>query len=232
MDQKQHANELIKKCADDAIKSLTPLLDNDMTQPIGVVLLKALDLGLSTLQVNSAPKEDLQMGEVPQVKVQDTEQEKRVQNLVDETLKELEMMDNYESNPTTLDKEGNEVEYVKGMLCNCQFASDFHKYCDNQCKEVLIKAQGDPKEYVKFIEKERGVQETKSLDEAMDEVTDFIDTELGMKVSPRPQPGPKMGQEFQVPQNSQSNQQMKDDSEYALDPNQPVVMPGQQGIVR
>ena len=224
--EKVDAGELLKKCSNDAIKALVPLLDNEETQQIGTVLLKAFDLGLSTLQMSKQdPEKFAQMqqqagGQVQQVKVRDVEQEERVQGLVDETLKELQMMDNHESNPTTVDKEGNEVEYVKGMLCNCQFASDFHKYCDNQCKEVLIKAQGDPKEYVKFIEKERGVQETKSLDEAMDEVTDFIDTELGMKVSPRPQ------QQMQQPQ----QQMQMSSSEHALDPSKPVVMPGQEGI--
>ena len=228
--EKIDAGELLKKCSNDAIKALVPLLDNEETQQVGTVLLKALDLGLSTLQMSQHDPEKFsqvqqQAGvQVQQVKVRDVEQEERVQGLVDDTLKELQMMDNHESNPTTVDKDGNEVEYVKGMLCNCQFASEFHKYCDNQCKEIMIKAQGDPKEYVKFIEKERGVQDTKSLDEAMDDVTDFIDTELGIKVSPRPQQ--QMQQQSQQPQ---QQPQPMNSNEHALDPSKPVVMPGQEG---
>ena len=159
-------HELIKKCTNEAIQALIPLLDNERTQPVGQVLLKAIDIGLGTLSGQSQQNENQQSQVVggyvqpPQNIQRDIEQETKVQGLVDETLKELEMMDNHQDNPVTTDKDGNEIEYVKGMLCNCQFASEFHKYCDNQCKEILIKANGDPKEYVKFIEKERGEQDT------------------------------------------------------------------------
>jgi len=215
--------ELIKKCTSEAIKALSPLLDNEETQGVGIILLKSLDIGLITLS-NEDPKSQAQQQVVggnvqaPQNFQRDIEQENKVQGLVDDTLKELEMMDNHESNPVTTDKDGNEIEYVKGMLCNCQFASEFHKYCDNQCKESLIKAEGDPKEYMKFIDKEREEQDTKSLDEAMDDVTDFIDTELGIKVSPRPQM--KQPQPQQEPLDG-------DRAQFALDPNKPVVMPGE-----
>ena len=215
--------ELIKKCTSEAIKALSPLLDNEETQGVGIILLKSLDIGLITLS-NEDPKSQTQQQVVggnvqaPQNFQRDIEQENKVQGLVDDTLKELEMMDNHESNPVTTDKDGNEIEYVKGMLCNCQFASEFHKYCDNQCKESLIKAEGDPKEYMKFIDKEREEQDTKSLDEAMDDVTDFIDTELGIKVSPRPQM--KQPQPQQEPLDG-------DRAQFALDPNKPVVMPGE-----
>ncbi len=222
------SEELIKKCTSEAITALSPLLDNEETKGVGIILLKSLDIGLITLSNEdpSAVKNQLMgggspPGTVPQNFQRDIEQENKVQGLVDDTLKELEMMDNHESNPVTTDKDGNEIEYVKGMLCNCQFASEFHKYCDNQCKETLIKAEGDPKEYVKFIEKERGEQDTKSLDEAMDEVTDFIDTELGMKVSPRPQ----MKQPQQEPLDG-------DRKQFALDPDKPVVMPGEDSGVQ
>ena len=225
-------HELIKKHTNEAIQALVPLLDNEKTRHIGHVLLKAIDLGLGLLEgdTNGANNQikvsgASPPGTVPQNFQKDVEQENRVQGLVDETLKELEMMDNHESNPITTDKDGNEIEYVKGMLCNCQFASEFHKYCDNQCKETLIKAEGDPKEYVKFIEKERGEQDTKSLDEAMDEVTDFIDTELGMKVSPRPQ----MKQPQQEPQQEPLDGDRK---QFALDPDKPVVMPGEDSGVQ
>ena len=198
-------HELIKKHTNEAIQALVPLLDNEKTRHIGHVLLKAIDLGLGLLEgdTNGANNQikvsgASPPGTVPQNFQKDVEQENRVQGLVDETLKELEMMDNHESNPITTDKDGNEIEYVKGMLCNCQFASEFHKYCDNQCKETLIKAEGDPKEYIKFIDKERKEQDTKSLDEAMDEVTGFIDTELGIGVSPRPKP---QQSQQQAPQN-------------------------------
>lgn len=222
-------HELIKKCTNEAIQALIPLLDNERTQPVGQVLLKAIDIGLGTLSGQSQQNENQQAQVVggyvqpPQNIQKDVEQETRVQGLVDETLKELEMMDNHQDNPVTTDKDGNEIEYVKGMLCNCQFASEFHKYCDNQCKEILIKANGDPKEYVKFIEKERGEQDTKSLDEAMDEVTDFIDIELGMKVSPRPQvqQQPQQPPEQTVPLDG-------DRQQYALDPDKPVIMPGEE----
>ena len=170
-------HELIKKHTNEAIQALVPLLDNEKTRHIGHVLLKAIDLGLGLLEgdTNGANNQikvsgASPPGTVPQNFQKDVEQENRVQGLVDETLKELEMMDNHESNPITTDKDGNEIEYVKGMLCNCQFASEFHKYCDNQCKETLIKAEGDPKEYIKFIDKERKEQDTKSLDEAMDDL--------------------------------------------------------------
>jgi hypothetical protein len=186
------------------------------------VLLKAIDLGLGMLAGDSTdirvPQAQPGTGTVPQAFTRDIEQENQVQELVNDTLKELEMMDNHESSPVTTDKDGNEIEYVKGMLCNCQFASEFHKYCDNQCKETLIKAEGNPKEYAKFLEKERDVQDTKGLDEAMDDVTDFIDTELGIGVSPRPQK-----QKQQSPPATFN----ADTQQYALDPNQPVVMPGQ-----
>ncbi len=215
--------ELIKKCTSEAIKALSPLLDNEETQGVGIILLKSLDIGLITLS-NEDPKSQAQQQVVggnvqaPQNFQRDIEQENKVQGLVDDTLKELEMMDNHESNPVTTDKDGNEIEYVKGMLCNCQFASEFHKYCDNQCKESLIKAEGNPKEYMKFIDKEREEQDTKSLDEAMDDVTDFIDTELGLKVSPRPQ--------MEQPQPQQEPLD-GDRAQFALDPNKPVVMPGE-----
>ena len=221
--------ELIKKCTSEAIKALSPLLDNEETQGVGIILLKSLDIGLITLS-NEDPKSQAQQSQVvggyvqpPQNIQRDIEQENKVQGLVDDTLKELEMMDNHESNPVTTDKDGNEIEYVKGMLCNCQFASEFHKYCDNQCKESLIKAEGDPKEYMKFIDKEREEQDTKSLDEAMDDVTDFIDTELGMKVSPRPQM--KQPQPQQEPLDG-------DRTQFALDPDKPVVMPGEDSGVQ
>ena len=219
--------ELIKKCTSEAIKALSPLLDNEETQGVGIILLKSLDIGLITLS-NEDPKSQAQQQVVggnvqaPQNFQRDIEQENKVQGLVDDTLKELEMMDNHESNPITTDKDGNEIEYVKGMLCNCQFASEFHKYCDNQCKESLIKAEGDPKEYMKFIDKEREEQDTKSLDEAMDEVTDFIDTELGIGVSPRPKVKPQ-----QAPPDPDGERQ-----QYALDPSQPVILPGEDSGVQ
>ena len=229
------SEELIKKCTNEAIQALTPLLDNEDTKGVGIILLKSLDIGLITLsnQDPSAEKSQLYgggspQGTVPQNFQKDVEQENRVQGLVDDTLKELEMMDNHESNPITTDKDGNEIEYVKGMLCNCQFASEFHKYCDNQCKETLIKAEGNPKEYVKFIDKERGEQDTKSLDEAMDEVTDFIDTELGIGVSPRPKVKPQQKEQpQQAPPDPDSERQ-----QYALDPSQPVILPGEDSGVQ
>ena len=225
--------ELIKKCTSEAIKALSPLLDNEETQGVGIILLKSLDIGLITLS-NEDPKSQAQQQVVggnvqaPQNFQRDIEQENKVQGLVDDTLKELEMMDNHESNPITTDKDGNEIEYVKGMLCNCQFASEFHKYCDNQCKETLIKAEGNPKEYVKFIDKERGKQDTKSLDEAMDEVTDFIDTELGIGVSPRPKVKPQQKEQpQQAPPDPDGERQ-----QYALDPSQPVILPGEDSGVQ
>ena len=230
-------HELIKKHANEAIQALVPLLDNEKTRHIGHVLLKAIDLGLGMLSADakgesSGANNQIRVsgasppGTVPQNFQKDIEQENKVQGLVDETLKELEMMDNHESNPITTDKDGNEIEYVKGMLCNCQFASEFHKYCDNQCKETLIKAEGDPKEYIKFIDKERKEQDTKSLDEAMDEVTGFIDTELGIGVSPRPKP---QQSQQQAPQNDaqQETPLNEENKQFALDPSQPVVMPGE-----
>ncbi len=227
--------ELIKKCTSEAIKALSPLLDNEETQGIGIILLKSLDIGLITLSNEDPKSQAQQQSQVQQQRVggnvqapqnfqRDIEQENKVQDLVNDTLKELEMMDNHESSPSTTDKDGNEIEYVKGMLCDCQFASEFHKYCDNQCKETLIKAEGDPKEYVKFIDKERDEQDTKSLDEAMDEVTNFIDTELGIGVSPRPQAKPAQPQQ-QAPLDPERQS-------FALDPDQPVVMPGEDSGVQ
>ena len=226
------SEELIKKCTSEAIKALSPLLDNEETQGVGIILLKSLDIGLITLSNEDPSSVKNQLmgggsppGTVPQNFQRDIEQENKVQGLVDDTLKELEMMDNHESSPVTTDKDGNEIEYVKGMLCNCQFASEFHKYCDNQCKETLIKAEGNPKEYIKFIDKERGEQDTKSLDEAMEEVTDFIDVELGIGVSPRPQVKPQQEQPQQAPPDSERQQ-------YALDPSQPVILPGEDSGVQ
>ena len=227
------SEELIKKCTSEAIKALSPLLDNEETKGVGIILLKSLDIGLITLSNEDPSSVKNQLmgggsppGTVPQNFQRDIEQENKVQGLVDDTLKELEMMDNHESNPITTDKDGNEIEYVKGMLCNCQFASEFHKYCDNQCKETLIKAEGDPKEYIKFIDKERKEQDTKSLDEAMDEVTGFIDTELGIGVSPRPKP---QQSQQQAPQNDvqQETPLNEENKQFALDPSQPVIMPGE-----
>ena len=227
----EEERELIKKHCNEAVQALVPLLDNERTRHVGHVLLKALDFGLGMLEGDTNPNAGNQLanqpqpgtGTVPQAFTRDIEQENQVQELVNDTLKELEMMDNHESSPVTTDKDGNEIEYVKGMLCNCQFASEFHKYCDNQCKETLIKAEGNPKEYVKFIQKERGEQDTKGLDDAMDEVTDFIDTELGIGVSPRPQT------KKQTPRgNNELPPELDPDTQgYALDPDQPVVMPGQ-----
>ena len=226
------SEELIKKCTSEAIKALSPLLDNEETKGVGIILLKSLDIGLITLSNEDPSSVKNQLmgggsppGTVPQNFQRDIEQENKVQGLVDDTLKELEMMDNHESSPVTTDKDGNEIEYVKGMLCNCQFASEFHKYCDNQCKETLIKAEGNPKEYIKFIDKERDEQDTKSLDEAMDEVTDFIDVELGIGVSPRPQVKPQQEQPQQAPPDSERQQ-------YALDPSQPVILPGEDSGVQ
>jgi len=226
------SEELIKKCTSEAIKALSPLLDNEETKGVGIILLKSLDIGLITLSNEDPSSVKNQLmgggsppGTVPQNFQRDIEQENKVKGLVDDTLKELEMMDNHESSPVTTDKDGNEIEYVKGMLCNCQFASEFHKYCDNQCKETLIKAEGNPKEYIKFIDKERGEQDTKSLDEAMDEVTDFIDVELGIGVSPRPQVKPQQEQPQQAPPDSERQQ-------YALDPSQPVILPGEDSGVQ
>ena len=226
------SEELIKKCTNEAIQALTPLLDNEDTKGVGIILLKSLDIGLITLSNEDPSSVKNQLmgggsppGTVPQNFQRDIEQENKVQGLVDDTLKELEMMDNHESSPVTTDKDGNEIEYVKGMLCNCQFASEFHKYCGNQCKETLIKAEGNPKEYIKFIDKERDEQDTKSLDEAMDEVTDFIDVELGIGVSPRPQVKPQQEQPQQAPPDSERQQ-------YALDPSQPVILPGEDSGVQ
>ena len=226
------SEELIKKCTSEAIKALSPLLDNEETKGVGIILLKSLDIGLITLSNEDPSSVKNQLmgggsppGTVPQNFQRDIEQENKVQGLVDDTLKELEMMDNHESSPVTTVKDGNEIEYVKGMLCNCQFASEFHKYCDNQCKETLIKAEGNPKEYIKFIDKERDEQDTKSLDEAMDEVTDFIDVELGIGVSPRPQVKPQQEQPQQAPPDSERQQ-------YALDPSQPVILPGEDSGVQ
>ena len=227
------SEELIKKCTSEAIKALSPLLDNEETKGVGIILLKSLDIGLITLSNEDPSSVKNQLmgggsppGTVPQNFQRDIEQENKVKGLVDDTLKELEMMDNHESSPVTTDKDGNEIEYVKGMLCNCQFASEFHKYCDNQCKETLIKAEGDPKEYIKFIDKERKEQDTKSLDEAMDEVTGFIDTELGIGVSPRPKP---QQSQQQAPQNDvqQETPLNEENKQFALDPSQPVIMPGE-----
>jgi hypothetical protein len=228
----EEERELIKKHCNEAVQALVPLLDNERTRHVGHVLLKALDFGLGMLEGDTNPNAGNQLanqpqpgtGTVPQAFTRDIEQENQVQELVNDTLKELEMMDNHESSPVTTDKEGNEIEYVKGMLCNCQFASEFHKYCDNQCKETLIKAEGNPKEYVKFLEKEREVQDTKGLDEAMDDVTDFIDTELGIGVSPRPQ---TKKQPSGNPDTMKAPELDPVAQGYALDPDQPVVMPGQ-----
>ena len=221
-------HELIKKHTNEAIQALVPLLDNEKTRHVGHVLLKAIDLGLGMLAGDSTdirvPQAQPGTGTVPQAFTRDIEQENQVQELVNDTLKELEMMDNHESSPVTTDKDGNEIEYVKGMLCNCQFASEFHKYCDNQCKETLIKAEGNPKEYAKFLEKERDVQDTKGLDEAMDDVTDFIDTELGIGVSPRPSVIQKLKEQTGTAGTGVIDPEAQG---YALDPNQPVVMPGQ-----
>ena len=228
----EEERELIKKHCNDAVQALVPLLDIERTRHVGHVLLKALDFGLGMLEGDTNPNAGNQLanqpqpgtGTVPQAFSRDIEQENQVQELVNDTLKELEMMDNHESSPVTTDKDGNEIEYVKGMLCNCQFASEFHKYCDNQCKETLIKAQGNPKEYAKFLEKERDVQDTKGLDEAMDDVTDFIDTELGIGVSPRPSVIQKLKEQTGTAGTGVIDPEAQG---YALDPNQPVVMPGQ-----
>jgi len=233
------SEELIKQCTNNAIQALTPLLDNEATKGVGIILLKSLDIGLITLS-NEDPKSQAQQQVVggniqaPQNFQRDIAQENEVQELVDDTLKELEMMDNHESNPVTTDKDGNEIEYVKGMLCNCQFASEFHKYCDNQCKETLIKAEGNPKEYIKFIDKEREGRDSKSLDEAMDDVTDFIDTELGMKVkvSPRPQQQHTTANNITtttpVPQEPLDPERQS----FALDPDQPVILPGEDSGIQ
>ena len=42
-------NKVIE-CTNAAIAALSPLLDDEITQPIGMTLLKSLDLGLSALQ--------------------------------------------------------------------------------------------------------------------------------------------------------------------------------------
>jgi hypothetical protein len=233
----EEERELIKKHCNEAVQALVPLLDNDKTRHVGHVLLKALDFGLGLLGGGTNPDASNQLanqpqpgtGTVPQAFTRDIEQENQVQDLVNDTLKELEMMDNHESSPVTKDKDGNEIEYVKGMLCNCQFASEFHKYCDNQCKETLIKAEGNPKEYAKFLEKERDVQDTKGLDEAMDDVTDFIDTELGIGVSPKPSVIQKLKSETKqsTPGTAGTGVLDPEAQGYALDPDQPVVMPGQ-----
>ena len=78
----------------------------------------------------------------------------------------------------------------------------------------------------KTIDKERKEQDTKSLDEAMDEVTGFIDTELGIGVSPRPKP---QQSQQQAPQNDaqQETPLNEENKQFALDPSQPVVMPGE-----
>ena len=109
-------HELIKKHTNEAIQALVPLLDNEKTRHIGHVLLKAIDLGLGLLEgdTNGANNQikvsgASPPGTVPQNFQKDVEQENRVQGLVDETLKELEMMDNHESNPITTDKDGNEI---------------------------------------------------------------------------------------------------------------------------
>jgi len=237
------SEELIRKCTSEAIKALAPLLDNEETQGVGIILLKSLDIGLITLSNEDPKSQAQQQSQVQQQRVggnvqapqnfqRDIEQENKVQGLVDDTLKELEMMDNHESNPVTTDKDGNEIEYVKGMLCNCQFASEFHKYCDNQCKETLIKAEGNPKEYIKFIDKEREDQDSKSLDEAMDDVTDFIDKELGIGVSRKPQQQHTTANNITtttpVPQEPLDPERQS----FALDPDQPVIMPGEDSGVQ
>ena len=108
------SEELIKKCTSEAIKALSPLLDNEETKGVGIILLKSLDIGLITLSNEdpSAVKNQLMgggspPGTVPQNFQRDIEQENKVQGLVDDTLKELEMMDNHESSPVTTDKDGN-----------------------------------------------------------------------------------------------------------------------------
>ena len=59
----------------------------------------------------------------------------------------------------------------------------------------------------------------------MDEVTDFIDVELGIGVSPRPQVKPQQEQPQQAPPDSERQQ-------YALDPSQPVILPGEDSGVQ
>lgn len=106
------------------------------------------------------------------------EEQKAVADMVASTLDELEGMET--DAPTYETKEGEQAEYVKGMLCNCQFASEFHKYCDNQCKEALIKATGDTKTYMNYLNQARGEEEDKDLDDAVNDVASFIDEGLGL----------------------------------------------------
>ena len=186
----------ITECTNAAIAALTPLLDDEVTQPIGMTLLKALDIGLSALQkqqqltdMNSQATSDTGqpaggLPTVPQNIQVDVAQDAQVKELIDQTLAELEGMDDHES-PTYTTEAGEQAEYVKGMICNCQYASDFHKYCDNQCKEHLIKATGNTKEYMEYLDTAQDDVSKKTLDEAIADVDSFVNEGIGESAKPQ-----------------------------------------------
>ena len=187
---KEIVSNKVIQCTNDAIAALTPLLDDETTQPIGMTLLKSLDKGLSALEkqsqiadMNSQTHDTGQpaggLPTVPQNVQVDEEQNKKVSELVDQTLQELESMEDHES-PTYTTESGDQAEYVKGMLCNCQFASEFHKYCDNQCKEHLIKATGNTSEYLEYLDTAKDEISKQTLDEAITDVDAFVNEGIGM----------------------------------------------------
>jgi|APSaa5957512493_1039668.scaffolds.fasta_scaffold07141_2 hypothetical protein len=186
-------NKVIE-CTNAAIAALSPLLDDEITQPIGMTLLKSLDLGLSALQkqqmltdMNSqtlTADTGQPAGGLPtahqNIQV-DENQDKKVDELVEYTLRELEGMVEHDS-PTYTTEAGEQAEYVKGMICNCQFASDFHKYCDNQCKEHLIKAIGNTKDYMEYLDTARDDLSKKTLDDAIIDVDAFVNEGVGGQI--------------------------------------------------
>jgi len=187
----------ITECTNAAIAALTPLLDDEVTQPIGMTLLKGLDIGLSALQkqqqLTDMNSQNLTadtgqpaggLATVPQNVQVDVANNEQVKELVDQTLAELEGMDDHES-PTYTTEAGEQAEYVKGMICNCQYASDFHKYCDNQCKEHLIKATGNTKEYMEYLDTAQDDVSKKTLDDAIVDVDAFVNDGIGESAKPQ-----------------------------------------------
>jgi len=209
---KTKAETKITECTNAAIAALSPLLDDEATQPIGMTLLKGLDIGLSALQkqqqLTDMNSQNLTadtgqpaggLPTVPQNVQVDVANNEQVKVLVDQTLEELEGMDDHES-PTYTTEAGEQAEYVKGMICNCQYASDFHKYCDNQCKEHLIKATGNTKEYMEYLDTAQDDVSKKSLDDAIVDVDAFVNDGIGMAgEKTKPIPGNAHGQDGDNP---------------------------------
>ena len=77
-------------------------------------------------------------------------------------------------------------------LCNCGLSEKIEdrqedeffgkKICDATCMQSAVQAQGDVAEYIKFLSEETDEKQTEAdLNEAVEDISSFVDVQLGIK---------------------------------------------------